>query len=242
MAYAKLAQLPPEYGLYTSFIGGMAYWMFGTSKDINIGPVAVASIVTGSIIGRVTNDFPDESHILIAGTISLLAGAVVAGIGVLRLGWLVNLISSPAVSAFISGSAITITFAQLPPLLGIRGVSTTHSAFDMLVSIIKKLKTTQIDAALGIICLIMLYLIKWGCARLGERRPNIAKAVFFVSTLRTIFIILLCILMSFIVNRNHKDNPSFRVLGFVPRGESHTTRTNLSGKTRQFERNARNTT
>ena len=218
MAYAKLAQLPVEYGLYSSFFGGLIYWVFGTSKDINIGPVAVASIITGSILSEVTHEFPDQSKAFIAQTIAMLAGAVVALIGILRLGWLVDLISLPAVSGFISGSAMTITVTQLPALLGIRRVKTREAPYKVLIGVCKKLGTTKLDAAIGISALVALYLIKWGCAALARRRPQIGKTVFFISTLRTVVTIMTYILISFLVNRTHQESPSFRILGFIPRG------------------------
>jgi solute carrier family 26 (sodium-independent sulfate anion transporter), member 11 len=115
MAYAKLAQLPVQYGIYTSFIGGLCYWMFGTSKDIAIGPVAVVSIVTAQIVADLAAEHPKEylDAPALAGILAMMSGVVVALIGVLRLGWLVDLISLPAVSAFITGSALTVTFGQI---------------------------------------------------------------------------------------------------------------------------------
>ncbi|KAF2663186.1 sulfate permease [Microthyrium microscopicum] len=218
MAYAKLAQLPVEYGLYTSFFGGLCYWVFGSSKDINIGPVAVASIVTGTMLTDLEHEFPDQSKAFLAGSIAMLAGAVVAAIGALRLGWLVDLISLPAVSAFISGSAITITSTQIPVLLGIRGVNTREAAFFVLINTLKKLGTVRIDAAMGIITLTLLYIIKWSCESFSKKRPNLAKKIFFASTLRTVFMLLLCTLISYIINRTHKEHPAFRILGFIPKG------------------------
>jgi len=218
MAYAKLAQLPVEYGLYTSVFGGLFYWVFGTSKDINIGPVAVASIVTGSIVAEITEQYPEESHVVIASTIAMFAGAAVAAIGILRLGWLVDLISLPAVSSFISGTAITITVAQIPPLLGIGGINTREPAFKILINIFKKIKEAKIDAAPGISALVVLYLIKWGCQWMANKKPRQAKTILFLSTMRTVLIIMVFVLISFLVNRTRREDPLFRILGFIPKG------------------------
>src|ERR1700744_1004968 len=105
MAYSKLADLPVQYGLYTSFVGAICYWIFGSSKDINIGPVAVASIITGAILADVANEHPAESKEVLAGTIAMMAGAIMTVLGLLRLGWLVDLRAGPAGALGITGSA-----------------------------------------------------------------------------------------------------------------------------------------
>ncbi len=84
--------------------------VFGSSKDVTIGPVAVASIVTGAILSEVANEHPVETREALAGTIAMLAGGVITALGLLRLGWIVDLISLPAVAAFITGSAVTNMF------------------------------------------------------------------------------------------------------------------------------------
>lgn len=220
MAYAKLAQLPVQYGLYTSFIGGLAYWIFGTSKDITIGPVAVASIVTASIVAELEAEHPKMTLAApaLAGIVAMLAGAVVALIGILRLGWLVNLISLAAVSSFITGSAITITFGQIPALLGMRHINSRDPGILIGVSILKHLDRVRIDAAFGISSLVLLYAIKWTCTFMAKKKPQMAKSIFFASTLRTVFVILLYTIISFGLNHNRKENPVIRILGFIPRG------------------------
>jgi sodium-independent sulfate anion transporter 11 len=224
MAYAKLAQLPVQYGLYTSFIGGMCYWMFGSSKDIAIGPVAVASIVTAQIVADLAAEHPKE-HLespALAGIVAMLAGAMLALVGILRLGWLVDLIALPAISSFITGSALTITFGQIPALLGMRKINSRESAIRIGISIFKHLDRVRIDAAFGITALILLYAIKWTCSSVAKRRPAMAKTIFFISTLRTVVTIIIYTLISFIINHNRKDNPMIRVLGNIPRGFHQT--------------------
>jgi solute carrier family 26 (sodium-independent sulfate anion transporter), member 11 len=220
MAYAKLAQLPVQYGLYTSFIGGLCYWLFGTSKDISIGPVAVASIVTAQIVADLAAEHPKD-HLeapVLAGIVAMMSGAVIAILGVLRLGWLVDLIALPAVSSFITGSALTITFGQIPPLLGMRGINSRDPAIKIGINILKHLDRIRIDAAIGITALVLLYVIKWTCSLVAKRRPEIAKTIFFVSTLRTVVTIIIYTIISFVLNHNRKKDPVIRVLGFIPRG------------------------
>ncbi|OQD90792.1 hypothetical protein PENANT_c001G10823 [Penicillium antarcticum] len=93
MAYAELAKLPPEYGLYSSFMGALVYWFFATSKDITIEPVAVMSTLVGSILIRVQAVHPEIPGPTIASALAIICGAIVAFLGFLRLGFIVDFIS-----------------------------------------------------------------------------------------------------------------------------------------------------
>ena len=95
---------------------------FATSKDVSIGPVAVMSLTVAQIIKHVTDAHPGEwSHPQIATTVAFVCGFIVLGIGLLRLGWLVEFIPAPAVSGFMTGSALSIVSGQVPGLLGLSG-------------------------------------------------------------------------------------------------------------------------
>jgi sodium-independent sulfate anion transporter 11 len=95
---------------------------FATSKDVSIGPVAVMSLVTAQIIAEVDSKFPGKwpGH-EIATTVAFICGFIVLAIGLLRIGWLVEFIPAPAVSGFMTGSAINIVAGQVPGLMGISG-------------------------------------------------------------------------------------------------------------------------
>jgi sodium-independent sulfate anion transporter 11 len=92
LSYAKIALLPPEYGLYSSFIGVLTYAFFATSKDVSIGPVAVMSLETGNIITAVQNKVGKDLYEpqVIATCLAFICGFIVLGIGLLRIGWLVE--------------------------------------------------------------------------------------------------------------------------------------------------------
>jgi sodium-independent sulfate anion transporter 11 len=101
MAYALLAQLPAEYGLYTSFVGFILYWAFATSKDITIGTVAVMSTIVGNIVVKVRKEHPEMTAPDIARALSVIAGAVLLFIGLTRLGRIVELIPLVAITSFM---------------------------------------------------------------------------------------------------------------------------------------------
>ena len=224
MAYAKLATLPVEFGLYSSFMGVLIYWFFATSKDITIGPVAVLSTVTGTVVmkaeGRLAGQ--DISKDQIASALAVITGAIVLFLGLIRLGWIVDLISLPAISAFMTGSAISIAAGQFQNMMGESGFSTRDPTYKVIINSLKYLPTTNINAAFGLTCLFLLYAIRFTCGQLAKRFPNRAKLFFFLNTLRTAFVILLFILFSYLANRHHKANgtkPKITTLGTVPRGK-----------------------
>lgn len=227
MAYAKLAELPVEFGLYSSFMGVLLYWFFATSKDITIGPVAVLSTVTGDVILEAQRKLAGKNvpADIIASSLAIVAGAIVLFLGLIRLGWIVDLISLPAISAFMTGSAINIAVGQVPTMMGITGFSTRESTYKVVINILKHLGRSNLNASFGLTALFLLYFIRFVCNTCAKRFPSRAKLFFFLSTLRTAFVILLYVLFSYLVNRHHKANgtkPKITTLGTVPRGKIHS--------------------
>ncbi|KAF8342606.1 sulfate permease [Cantharellus anzutake] len=221
MAYAKLAGLAPEFGLYSSFVGVLLYFAFATSKDITIGPVAVMSTLTGQIITRVRRTHPHLVPYQIAGVLAVLCGAFVTALGILRLGFIVDFIPLPAIGAFMTGSALNIAISQVPALMGITGLNTRDATYKVFINILKHLGRSDINAAVGLTALFLLYLIRSLCTWRARRDPSRAKLFFFISTLRTAFVILLYTLISWLVNRHRKKHPRFSILSTVPRGFKH---------------------
>ncbi|KAH7328390.1 sulfate transporter family-domain-containing protein [Stachybotrys elegans] len=218
MAYALLANLEPQYGLYSSFIGVMIYWIFGTSKDISIGPVAVLSTVVGNIIDDVRMTRSDLPAHTIASAVSVIAGSVVLALGLLRFGYLIDLISITSLSAFMTGSAITIVVSQLPALLGASGFSNREAPYKVLLNTLAHLPGNNMDAAVGLSTLAMLYLIRHTFSWAAAKYPRRKRLLFFINTMRSVLIIVLYTCISFALNVSHKDNPVIKILGAVPRG------------------------
>ncbi|PTD08469.1 hypothetical protein HYE67_005188 [Fusarium culmorum] len=210
MAYALLATLPPDFGLYTSFAGAATYWLFGTSKDIVIGTTAIGSLLVGEIVTHVHEARPDTyTSVEIAKTLSFMTGIILFALGLLRLGWLVEVIPYIPVSAFITAASIIIMCTQLPVLLGIPGVNTRDDPYKVLISTMRKLPDAQLDAAIGITCLVLLELAKYVFTKLEARQPARKKLWSIMSSLRLTFAMLLYTLVSYLVNRNlHVDPPS----------------------------------
>ncbi|KAH6918940.1 high affinity sulfate permease [Coprinopsis sp. MPI-PUGE-AT-0042] len=231
MSYAQLASLTPEYGLYSSFVGVLFYCFFATSKDVSIGPVAVMSITVAQIIAHVENRHPGvwEGHV-IASCLAVITGFITLGLGLLRLGWLVEFIPAPAVSGFMTGSAFTIATTQIPGLMGITGFSTRDSAYKVIINTLKGLPGTKLDAAWGLTGLFALYAIRYACEFSTRKWPHRAKTFFFISVMRNAFVIIILTLASWLYcrdKRNAKGDFPIRILKTVPSGLKHIERPNM---------------
>ncbi|KAJ1831992.1 hypothetical protein LPJ63_003882 [Coemansia sp. RSA 2711] len=226
MAYAKLATLPPEFGLYSSFVGVAIYWISATSNTISAGPVAVFSTLLGHILQNVLPNLPEyqDTPWVVACCLSVILGCIVVAIGLLRIGFIVDFIPLPAIAAFMTGSALNIAMGQIPTLMGnntAKGYNTRAPTYLVFGNFFKYIKHCDLNAAIGLTALFALYLIRWACGYGSRRWPHKEKMFFFINTLRSGFIILLYTLVSYLVNRHHRDDPKFSILKTIPRGFQH---------------------
>ncbi len=119
LAYALLAGLPPEMGLYASILPLIAYAMFATSRVLAVGPVAIVSLMTASAVGQVALSGSTE-YATAAIVLALMSGLILLGMGLLRLGFLANFLSHPVIAGFMAAAIILIAMSQFKHLLGIK--------------------------------------------------------------------------------------------------------------------------
>jgi solute carrier family 26 (sodium-independent sulfate anion transporter), member 11 len=236
MAYAVLAELSPEYGLYTSFTGLCVYWLFGTSKDIVIGvssssivdsdsnwmsqTTAIGSLLVGSVITSIEEQRPDVySRTDIAKTLSFITGAILLAAGLIRAGNLVELIPYVPISAFVTAAALQIIATQFPVAMGIPNINTREAPYKVYINTLKGLPNTHLDAAIGLSCLVFLYIVREICARLEVKQPSKRRFWALASSMRLSFAMLLMTFISFLVNRNHSSTPKFRIVGTIEKGK-----------------------
>ncbi len=132
LAYALLAGLPPEAGLYASILPIILYAMFGTSRALAVGPVAVVSLLTASAVGQVAAQGTAD-YVAAALTLALLSGGFLLAMGFLRLGFLANFLSHPVIAGFITASGILIAVSQIRHILGIEAEG--HTLPELLLSL-----------------------------------------------------------------------------------------------------------
>jgi sodium-independent sulfate anion transporter 11 len=178
-------------------------------------------LLVGGVISKIETEHPGvykPEHI--AHTLSLLAGAILFAFGILRLGWLIEFIPYVPISAFVTSAAITIISTQLPTLLGIKGVNTRTAPYKVYVNTLKGLHGIQLDAAIGITCVLLLHLIRSVCARMELRQPKRQRMWSMISSLRLTFAIVLYTFVSFVVNRKAPGGQEkFRIVGHIDKGK-----------------------
>ncbi|GJN28913.1 hypothetical protein PR202_gb17087 [Eleusine coracana subsp. coracana] len=136
IGYSKLANLPPEIGLYSSFVPPLIYPLMGGSRDIAMGPVAVVSLLLGTLL---QNEIDPKTNPLeyrrLAFTATFFAGVTQAALGFFRLGFIIEFLSHAAIIGFMAGAAITIALQQLKGFLGIKNFTTNTDIVSVMESI-----------------------------------------------------------------------------------------------------------
>ncbi|WP_220428653.1 SulP family inorganic anion transporter [Sphingobium fluviale] len=173
LAYAMLAGLPPEIGLYASILPIIAYALFGTSRTLAVGPVAVISLMTLTAASDIA---PPGSPQFIAAALvlALLSGLMLVLMGVLRLGFLANLLSHPVVSGFITASGLIIATSQLKSILGIR--ASGEAMPELLRTLWQNVGATSLPTVMiGVAATAFLYWVRKGLKPLLMRMGLAAR-------------------------------------------------------------------
>jgi SulP family sulfate permease len=174
LAYALLAGLPPEMGLYASILPIVAYALFGSSMTLAVGPVAVASLMTASALQPLAAAGSPQ-YVALAVQLSLLSGAMLLAFGVLRLGFFAWFLSHPVISGFITGSAVLIAVGQLKHILGVQVAG--GDVLRTLAALWHALPRTQpATLAIGAASLVFLWLARRHLAPLLVRAGVAARA------------------------------------------------------------------
>jgi sulfate permease, SulP family len=160
LAYALLAGLPPEAGLYASIAPLVAYAIFGTSRALAVGPVAVVSLMTAAAVGQIA-DTGTIGYATAAVTLAFLSGVILLLMGVFRLGFLANFLSHPVISGFITASGVIIAASQLRHILGVPGGG--HTLVEIVSSLAGSvMQTNPYTLAVGAASLGFLLFVRSG--------------------------------------------------------------------------------
>ena len=199
MAYAQLAGLPPHYGLYASFLPVAIASIFGSSRQLATGPVAVVSLLTASALGPLAADNP-QAYLSYAVTLALLVGLVQVILGVIRLGFMIAFLSHPVVLGFTNAAAIIIATSQLGNLFGVEPGPTEAHYETVWQSIVLAVESPHWPTiSITLLTLVAIVAIKRYYAKL----PNVLLAV-AVTTL-----------VSWLIGF---ENLGGRVVGSIPSG------------------------
>lgn len=166
LAYALLAGLPPEVGLYASILPVLAYAWLGSSMTMAVGPVAVTALMTASALAPLAATAPAGSpaYVTLAAALALLSGLILLAFGLLRLGFLAHFLSHPVISGFVSGSAVLIAVGQVKHLLGVK--VDAHDVPGMLWQLVQAAPEAKtVTLAMGLGSLAFLWLARRHAAR-----------------------------------------------------------------------------
>ena len=159
MAYALLAGLPPEVGLYAATIPVVIYALLGTSRQLAVGPVAIVSLLTASALAPLVQE-GSAGYISAAALLALMVGVVHLVLGVGRLGFLVNFLSHSVLVGFTAAAAIIIGFSQAKHIFGI-SIERKEYFYETVLEVLRNLSdTNRATLVLGAVALGVLYLLK----------------------------------------------------------------------------------
>ncbi|XP_026750150.2 sodium-independent sulfate anion transporter-like [Galleria mellonella] len=193
LAYASLAGLDPQDGLYSSFMGCFVYIIFGSCKDITLGPTALLALMTYEQIQGRNADY--------AILLCFLTGVVQLIMGLLHLGVLIDFISVPVTVGFTSATSVIIAVSQLKGLLGLKFKS--GGFLDTIVKVVVNIPNAKVaDSVLGLSCIIILLLMrKLKDLKVPPSQKVLKKTLWLLSTSRNAIIVVLCSLMAFLFDK-----------------------------------------
>ncbi|XP_066250801.1 sodium-independent sulfate anion transporter-like [Euwallacea similis] len=216
LAYATLGGLEPQYGLYSAFVGCFIYTIFGSIKDITIGPTALMALMTyQQVLGR-NSDY--------AILLCFLSGIVELIMSVLHLGVLVDFISIPVTVGFTSATSVIIGSSQFGSLLGLK--ISSNGFFDTMTKVIQNIHLTRLtDLGLGVGCIVTLLLLrKLKDLKLHSKGTKSTKTqqsfnyiLWLISTSRNAIVVIVCSAMAYMYESQESGSP-FRLTGDVKSG------------------------
>ena len=213
LAYAALAGLPPQVGLYASIAPLLLYAVFGSSRVLAVGPVAVVSLMTATAIGDLART-GTEAYWTMAITLAFMSGLMLLLMGVLRLGFLANFLSHPVISGFITASALLIAAGQIKVILGLSVEG--HHFMELAMGLLQQASQVHpLSAAIGLVTISALIWARRGAKPLLQRlglgpklSDGLAKAAPVVSIA----------VMAFLTWVNQWQDQGVRIVGAVPQG------------------------
>jgi SulP family sulfate permease len=194
LAYALLAGLPAEMGIYASIVPIVLYAIFGTSRALAVGPVAVVSLMTATAVGKVAT-LGSIDYVTAALTLAFLSGLILLALGLLRLGFLTNFLSHPVIAGFITASGILIAMSQVKHLLGIKISGDTVP--ELVEQIIIHLGQTNVyTLALGVAGMGFLFWVRNGLKPVLRKLGMRARPADLLAKIGPVLAILLSTLVT----------------------------------------------
>lgn len=223
LAYALLAGLPPEAGIYASIAPIVLYAIFGTSRALAVGPVAVVSLLTATAIGQVAEQ-GTAGYAIAALTLAFLSGGFLMLLGVLRLGFLANFLSHPVIAGFITASGILIATSQMKHILGVSAHG--HTLPEMLLSLYEHLGNINwITVIIGVSATAFLFWVRKGLKPLVKRMGASATVADFATKAGPVAAVVVTTVAVWLFGL---DQQGVKIVGSVPQSLPPLTMPGLS--------------
>jgi len=211
LAYALLAGLPPQVGIYVSIFPLLAYALLGSSKYLNVGPTAVISIMTAASISIL----PESERLISAAALGVMTGSILLVAWLFKAGFIMNFVSRPVVSAYITGAAILIIISQLKHIFGVNIYSST--ALSMLSELLKNMyNINEYSMLIGICSIFLLIIINRYLAYSLIRLRIKSRRAKLVGRIAPILIVAIFIMFSSFYNFSNTFD--LNVVGEIPKG------------------------
>ncbi|WOL10940.1 sulfate transporter 3.1-like [Canna indica] len=218
ISYAKLANLPPILGLYSSFVPPMVYAMMGSSKDLAVGTVAVASMLIASMLGKEVPPSQNPTlYLHLAFTATFFAGVFQACLGMLRLGFIVDFLSHATIVGFMGGAATVVCLQQLKGMLGLQHFTTSTDLVSVMESVLTQTHQWRWESVVLGSCFLFFLLLTRYLSKKGPKFFWISAAAPLTSV----------ILGSLLVYLTHAENHGVQVIGYLKKGINPPSLTNL---------------
>ncbi|XP_038713938.1 probable sulfate transporter 3.4 isoform X1 [Tripterygium wilfordii] len=209
ISYAKLANLPPIIGLYSSFVPPLIYSNLGSSRHLAVGPVSIASLVMGSMLSETVSFTQDPIlYLKLAFTATFFAGLFQASLGLLRLGFVIDFLSKATLVGFMAGAAIIVSLQQLKGLLGIVHFTTRMQLIPVMSSVFKhKNEWSWQTIVMGLSFLVFLLITR----NISMRKPKL----FWVSAAAPLTSVIISTILVFCLKSKAHG---ISVIGNLPKG------------------------
>ncbi|KAL6117094.1 slc26a3 [Pungitius sinensis] len=224
LAYCLLASLPPWYGLFSAFFPVILYFFLGTSRHISVGPFPVLCLMIGSVVTRLVPDegpphnitgfeglTRDEQRVLVASSVSFLAGIMQLAMGILQVGFVVMYLSDTLVSGFTTAAAVHILVSQLKFVLGLTvpGLSGPLALIYTLEIIFNKITSTNVcDVVISLSIMVVVFVVK----ELNDRFKSKLPVPIPIEVIMTVIACGVSYAFDF------KTRYGIEVVGYIPKG------------------------
>ena len=213
LAYALLAGLPAEVGLYASILPLVAYAIFGTSRTLAVGPVAVVSLMTAAAIGNL-NLASSAEYLAAAIILALVSGLSLIVMGMFRLGVFANFLSHPVISGFITASGLIIAASQLKHILGVQ--VSGHNLYELLTALASEVSNANMPTmVIGLSALVFLIWVRKHLKPLLVKVGLAPRPADLVAKAGPVLAVLLTTLATYSFNL---DQQGVKIVGEVPSG------------------------